>query len=174
MSEKAMKLTRVRIENFRSIKSLEFGFPESGFLVLVGANNAGKSNIIRAVNHVLGSEWWSQDRLETHDFYARKEQNRISILLTFDTGETIGFKWQAERGEYRGFVNYGSGKDYSLTNEFKAKCPCTYLGADRTFDRQMSFYDWTLMGKIRKTFHQRCTPLASQLRAKFNEIVTGV
>jgi putative ATP-dependent endonuclease of OLD family len=38
-----MKLTRVKIDNFRSIKSMDFAFPESGFLVLVGANNAGKS-----------------------------------------------------------------------------------------------------------------------------------
>ena len=37
-----MKLTRVKIDNFRSIKSMDFAFPESGFLVLVGANNAGK------------------------------------------------------------------------------------------------------------------------------------
>lgn len=40
-----MKLTRVKIDNFRSIKSMDFAFPESGFLVLVGANNAGKSII---------------------------------------------------------------------------------------------------------------------------------
>lgn len=34
-----MKLPRVKIDNFRSIKSVDFSFPESGFLVLVGANN---------------------------------------------------------------------------------------------------------------------------------------
>jgi len=47
-----MKLVRVRIENFRSIRSEEFAFPESNMLVLVGANNAGKSNIIRAIDAV--------------------------------------------------------------------------------------------------------------------------
>jgi putative ATP-dependent endonuclease of the OLD family len=166
-----MKLSRVKIDNFRSIKSMDFTFPESRFLVLVGANNAGKSNVIRAVNNILGPEWWSQDKLERHDFYARDPQNEIQLSLSFDTGETAGFKKDEEKDEFRAYVNYGGGRDYFLSNDFKAKCPCTYLGADRTFDRHMSFYDWTLLGKIRKTFHQRCAALAGQLDAKFQEIV---
>ena len=166
-----MKLNHVKINNYRSIKSMDFSFPESGFLVLVGANNAGKSNVIRAINNILGAEWWSQDKLERHDFYARDPQNEIQISLSFDTGETAGFKKNEEKEEYRAYVNYGRGRDYFLSNDFKAKCPCTHLGADRTFDRHMSFYDWTLLGKIRKTFHQRCAALAGQLDAKFQEIV---
>jgi putative ATP-dependent endonuclease of the OLD family len=166
-----MKLTHIKIQNFRSIKSMDFAFPESGFLVLVGANNAGKSNVIRAINNILGAEWWSHDKLERHDFYGRDPQNEIAISLSFDTGERAWVKKDEEKDEYRTYVNYGSGRDYFLSNDFKAKCPCTYLGADRTFDRHMSFYDWTLLGKIRKTFHQRCAALAAELDAKFNEIV---
>ena len=52
-----MKLSQVKINNFRSIKTLDFNFPESGILVLAGANNAGKSNIIRAINNILGVDW---------------------------------------------------------------------------------------------------------------------
>jgi putative ATP-dependent endonuclease of OLD family len=166
-----MKLTRVKINNFRSIKSVDFSFPERGFLVLVGANNAGKSNIIRAINNIFGVEWWSQDKLDRHDFYGRDPNNKICISLSFDTGETAGFKWDDEKAEHRGYVKYRSGREGFLSNDFKAKCPCTYLGADRTFDRHMSFYDWTLLGKIRKTFHQRCAALAGQFDTKFQEIV---
>ena len=166
-----MKLSQVKINNFRSIKTLDFNFPESGILVLAGANNAGKSNIIRAINNILGVDWWSHDRLERHDFYGRDRENQIFISLCFDTRETAGFKWDDEKSEYKAYVNYGRGRDYFLSSDFKEKCPCTYLGADRTFDRQMSFYDWTLLGKIRKTFHQRCVSLADQLDAKFQEIV---
>jgi len=42
-----MKIKKIYIKNFRSIKELSFTFPEKGFLVLVGPNNAGKSNILR-------------------------------------------------------------------------------------------------------------------------------
>jgi putative ATP-dependent endonuclease of the OLD family len=83
-----VKLTRIRIANYRSIKSLDFDFPENGMLVLVGSNNAGKSNIIRAVNNVLGAEWWSNDKLERHDFYGHTIENRISIDLFFEWGNS--------------------------------------------------------------------------------------
>ena len=44
-----MKITHIQIENYRSIKNLELGF--SNFLVLIGANNSGKSNILRALQY---------------------------------------------------------------------------------------------------------------------------
>lgn len=52
-----MKLSRIRIQNYRSIKDTVFDFPESGILVLVGENNAGKSNIIRAIDLICGEAW---------------------------------------------------------------------------------------------------------------------
>lgn len=47
-----MKISRIYIENYRSIKKLDF-LP-GNYCVLVGENNAGKSNILKAVNLVLG------------------------------------------------------------------------------------------------------------------------
>ncbi|MDD4353781.1 MAG: AAA family ATPase [Candidatus Nanoarchaeia archaeon] len=44
-----MKLDRVQIKNFRSIKELTFDFTPS-FKILVGKNESGKSNIIRALS----------------------------------------------------------------------------------------------------------------------------
>lgn len=53
-----MRLTKLRIEHFRSIKELEFepGSP----CVLIGENNAGKSNILCALNLLL--EEWPTER----------------------------------------------------------------------------------------------------------------
>jgi putative ATP-dependent endonuclease of the OLD family len=42
-----MKLTRIRIHNFRSI--IDADIEAHDFLILVGANNAGKSNVINAL-----------------------------------------------------------------------------------------------------------------------------
>jgi putative ATP-dependent endonuclease of OLD family len=140
--------------------------PENNLLILVGQNNAGKSNIIRAVNNILGSEWWSEDRLHVSDYYMRDKDNRISITLSFDNGHTAGFRWNSAIDEYRSFYN-----NSYLSNELKGRCPCTYLGADRTFDRHMSFYDWTLLGKIRKTFNEQCGDVVSQLNQKFEDVV---
>ena len=43
-----MKIKSFNIENFRSVKKLSLEFPENGLLALVGPNNAGKSNILKA------------------------------------------------------------------------------------------------------------------------------
>jgi predicted ATP-dependent endonuclease of OLD family len=52
-----MKIREIRIKNFRSIKEEIIEFPESGILALVGPNNAGKSNILKAINNLLGDSW---------------------------------------------------------------------------------------------------------------------
>ncbi|MHB8894772.1 MAG: AAA family ATPase [Candidatus Geothermincolia bacterium] len=44
-----MELTKITVNNFRSIKKQELVFPHN-FIVLVGINESGKSNILRAVS----------------------------------------------------------------------------------------------------------------------------
>jgi len=48
-----MKLTRIQIENFRSIKSQTIEF-DKNCLILVGKNEAGKSNILKAIAATFG------------------------------------------------------------------------------------------------------------------------
>ena len=47
-----ISVTKVRIENFRSIETLELSLSMTN--VLIGANNCGKSNFLKAVNIALG------------------------------------------------------------------------------------------------------------------------
>ena len=50
-----MRIKRVHIEHFRSIQSLDF--EPDRFCVLIGENNSGKSNILRALTLALGDTW---------------------------------------------------------------------------------------------------------------------
>src|SRR5580700_8224646 len=50
-----MRITRLRIENFRSIKLLEMELGET--TVLIGQNNAGKTAILDAVRIALTRRW---------------------------------------------------------------------------------------------------------------------
>ena len=45
-------ITKVRIENFRSFESMEVELCYTN--VIIGANNSGKSNFLRAINIALG------------------------------------------------------------------------------------------------------------------------
>jgi putative ATP-dependent endonuclease of OLD family len=81
----------MHIENFRSIKDLELEFPKSGILTLVGPNNAGKSNILRAINNILGDQWFKGENAELNDFYMKDRGNTIKIEIRFDTGRKVLF-----------------------------------------------------------------------------------
>jgi putative ATP-dependent endonuclease of OLD family len=50
-----MRITRVRIENFRSIKNLDIELGET--TVFIGPNNAGKTAILDAVRIALTRRW---------------------------------------------------------------------------------------------------------------------
>jgi len=77
-----MRIARVHIENYRSIKNLDL-YPRN-YCVLIGDNNAGKSNILRAVNLVLG-ELWPTDRTFTQDdFFGQDTSHDIIIQVYFD------------------------------------------------------------------------------------------
>lgn len=77
-----MGLARVRIQNFRSIKDVEL-YP-SQLCVLVGENNAGKSNILRALRTVLARDWVSVNSFTDEDFRDRNPENDIVIELKFN------------------------------------------------------------------------------------------
>ena len=78
-----MRLTRIQIENYRSVKSLVF---QPGMLcALVGENNAGKSNILRALNLILGESWPSERMFSEEDFYNHDTMQDIVIEVRGDT-----------------------------------------------------------------------------------------
>lgn len=63
-----MKISRLRIENFRGIKAAELLFPDH--VVLIGDNNTGKSTILEAIDLVLGPDRLSRrPPIDEHDFY---------------------------------------------------------------------------------------------------------
>jgi putative ATP-dependent endonuclease of the OLD family len=63
-----MKVVRVKIENFRSIKSAELHF--DGHCLMVGPNNVGKSTICEALDLVLGPDRISKfPPVEEFDFH---------------------------------------------------------------------------------------------------------
>lgn len=74
-----MRLARIEIANFRSIQQLDMNFGIC--TILVGKNNSGKSNIVRAIDLALGEKYI---RITKNDFFNQNEIENISIKLHFD------------------------------------------------------------------------------------------
>jgi putative ATP-dependent endonuclease of the OLD family len=77
-----MRISRIQIENFRSIKSLDIELPQ--ICAFVGPNNAGKSNILLAIQRVLGRDWVSVSSFEEEDIYGLDSTADVRIMLSFD------------------------------------------------------------------------------------------
>ncbi|HQG57575.1 MAG TPA: AAA family ATPase [Candidatus Dojkabacteria bacterium] len=174
-----MKIKDIYIKNFRSLKEETIVFPESGILALVGANNAGKSNILKAINNILGDTWFGKDKAEVNDYYNRDCNNNIYIKITFDDNREIeldflnGGKW----AEYKD----GSGKKlnewnhnlnlYNSTGNAKEDFPCTFLPAERSLEKNLQFRSYELMGKIAKSFNEKAKSKKMVIEAKFGEVM---
>lgn len=77
-----MKISRIYIENYRSIKKLDF--MPGNYCVLIGENNAGKSNILKAVNLVLGETWPTDRTFSEEDFHNQDTSSDIKIQVYLD------------------------------------------------------------------------------------------
>lgn len=87
-------LNKVIIRDFRSISSADINITE-GYLPIVGANNSGKSNVLRALNLFFNDqvEPGILVRME-EDFHnpSRKKKKKISITLEFQLPDNFNFQ----------------------------------------------------------------------------------
>lgn len=75
-------LARVYIENFRSIRQVDL--PLRPVTALIGPNNGGKSNIVDALNLVLGEAWPTARQFDDADHRDHETDLPIVIKLWFD------------------------------------------------------------------------------------------
>ncbi len=122
-----MYLSKVFIKNYRSIKELEVFF-KKGKNVIVGRNNSGKSNIVKAIDIVLGErspDWDKSENISENDFHNGNTEEDIFIwceltrdisnlgeledLIFSETGKTAYVKIQTPSPTDR-----YTGEDYSI------------------------------------------------------------
>lgn len=77
-----MRISRVKIKNFRSIQELDIELPQ--VCPLVRPNNVGKTNILEAIKRVLAGGWVRADDFSTDDIYLHDENRDIEIVCALD------------------------------------------------------------------------------------------
>src|SRR5919106_1151123 len=74
-------LRRVRIEHFRSIESCELEL--TPLCALIGENNSGKSNVLKALRIVMG-DWLNVNSFSLDDRRGRNPDLDVVIELEFE------------------------------------------------------------------------------------------
>ena len=117
-----MYLSRLYIKNFRSIEDLDLNFSK-GKNIIVGRNNAGKSNIIKAIDLVLGENtptYTKSENITDSDFHTWKEIHGEEIIEHSSDDIYIWCELERDQNEpldyeemYRcyGFYVYSSSSD---------------------------------------------------------------
>lgn len=115
-----MKLSRLQIHHFRSIEHLDLNLGNCN--AFVGANNAGKSNILDGLSLVLGEVWPSARSIDDSDFYKLDQSKDIEIRLwlteDFPVKDAFGAVHSA-RGLYLKFGHYKKKSGKNLAGDPK-------------------------------------------------------
>lgn len=170
------RIEKLSVKNLRSIgdERVTIRFPESGALVLLGENNAGKSNLTRALDFLFGDQWPGTRRLEDHDFHGR-DSDGIAIEVGAAVsgipcpycsgGEVAYFSWvydSQDAGQDGNPVKYRftcsnsyCGKTWPNT-VMRSALSAAVLDADRRLDYQLSYASkYTMLSKLMHRFHER-------------------
>ena len=141
-----MKITKIIIKNFKSIKDIEI-VPNQFINAFIGENNTGKSNIFEAINWLLGPTYPTFNSTKLSDRYLGNENNKICIKLEFDTGECLELSegWKDIYGHINSGLNINSGY---CKNELRERLCCAYIGSEREIVDYLPSNKWSLLGRI--------------------------
>jgi putative ATP-dependent endonuclease of OLD family len=146
-----MRIEKVEIENYKSIKKLEFT-PNAGLNAFIGANSTGKSNVFDAINWLLGPTYPTFNATKKEDHFRADEDNKIRIKLEFDDGHSLELNENKE-AFYNGKTEIKSGLFYDDNNwnckgEIREQYSSAYLGVDRKILDYLPSNRWSLVGRI--------------------------
>lgn len=113
-----MEITRIQIENFRSIKS-ETILLDYNCLILLGKNEAGKSNILKAIAAIFGEYTLSnkdkRKRIENEEI----KEYFIRAIIKLDETDFLEVE-KRFKGQYTGFENITFKNNKTLLEYIKA------------------------------------------------------
>jgi len=85
-----MHLTSLRVRNYRTVGAVEQTLPLDGGLTIVGPNNSGKSNLLRAVELLFTGLDNAQGYLCATDLTFGDKSVKTALLASFDGDDTPG------------------------------------------------------------------------------------
>lgn len=156
------KVKKLKISKFRSIDECTVEFRKNMPVILFGQNNAGKSNVIRALSIILGEQYPRTIVPEDSDFFMRNRTVPISISVEFDGLLADSFtelRWHHDRGNkseptsFEGIRPIGNPKWPS--NEERNDCIAIFIGAERNLTYQLSYSTkYTMLSRLMHRFHE--------------------
>jgi putative ATP-dependent endonuclease of OLD family len=160
-------ISEVEIKNFRSIKHLNI--KTESLCGLIGPNSTGKTNVLKALNIILGDIYPTERAFTRDDFHRRDTSKEIQITVRFsapleaeklsvfrsstkDWCECVSMTLTyalGEGGASTTFTCIGKcGQHFYCNGAVREKVCFIYVPSERTLEKQLSVSKWTLLGKM--------------------------
>lgn len=148
---------------------MDVHFPEGHPVVIFGENNAGKSNLVSALDLLLGERYPGNYNPEDHELHKRSNEHLpMQVQLTVEGVTHVGwgdpqevqkFVWRypAADDDERTFkmeLKNGATNPF-VSNKTRQQCFCLLVGADRRLHYQLSYTSqWTFLSRLMRKFHE--------------------
>ena len=165
-----MRIEKILIENFRSIESTKIEF-ENDFKILIGKNEAGKSNILSALTYLDTEKEFNQDDIrEPLPDEDEIEESTIGFRFSLDKKGLEDVFQKVKEFIYTNNYNQKIIKDYK-GSEYNIKNYCAYANSGiHTVDllkenRKTQYYTltlekkWTIIGNWYKLKEEAISPI---------------
>lgn len=159
-------INQIEINNFRSIK--EMVITPSNLCALIGPNSTGKTNVLKAIDLVLGEGWATKAKVARELFYDPNEE----IFIKIDFSSAIPWQYYEQQKNIRtvtltmtyepldckvrlweNYPNDKSGDGYYLNDDFKKSCHFVYIPSVRNLTSELRVSQWTMLGKIMRQIY---------------------
>ena len=162
-----MNLEKITINHYRSIESISISFPLNKPVILFGPNNAGKSNILSAINRILGERYPTYIEMMDSDYFMRDKESypTTDISATFDSPlfydkldrgqRTIAVRYGNNGDRTDTLLHDGSGRRIYPTNEQRAVCQSYLIDAERNIQSAFNYSSqYSLLSKFSRKIHE--------------------
>lgn len=152
------KLKYIRIKNYRSINEVEIKFPLNQPVILIGENNSGKSNILRAIDLMFGETYPKYKEFDNHDYYGRNGEYEIYIEAGVELSDKSIKAFILEKSKNKETNYFVSDKktNYNVKNELRQQICTILINSQQTLEYQLSYSSkYTLLSKLTKAFHEK-------------------
>ncbi len=161
-----MHLDKIIIDHYRSIEHIEISFPNKAPVVLFGPNNAGKSNILSAINRILGERYPTYIEMMDSDYFKRDKSNfpTCEIVAKFNEPlyydkfnnpiSSIAVKYGNNGNSTENILHNGYGKNIYPSNEQRMACQSYLIDAERNIQSAFNYSSqYSMLSKFSKKIH---------------------
>ena len=179
-----MRLEKIKITKYRSVDDVVISFPKDKPVVLFGPNNAGKSNILSAIDRLLGEKYPTYIEMLESDYFKRDKSTypTASIIAHFSDAyyidrrgtsyNTIALTYGYNGDLTENLIHDGLGNRLYVTNEQRAACQSYLIDAERNIQSAFNYGSkYSLLSKFSHQIHKALSAThKEELSAAFEQI----